>query len=124
MAPPQARKPGKPPSTAPHLALLRLSQSNSHQLQTILQAVAQRLCSLPDRQALASWLGQQLDEESRLWLRAAGRLRLVTVLQHHADDFFIIQEPQNVTVIYLHKTADKTFMYADQIFTNTNSVSL
>eukprot|EP00929_Paragymnodinium_shiwhaense_P057403 TRINITY_DN28730_c0_g1_i15.p3 TRINITY_DN28730_c0_g1~~TRINITY_DN28730_c0_g1_i15.p3 ORF type:complete len:124 (+),score=30.98 TRINITY_DN28730_c0_g1_i15:1410-1781(+) len=123
MAPPQARKPGKPPSTAPHLALLRLSQSNSHQLQSILQAVAERLCSLPDRRALASWLGQQLDEESRLWLRE-NRLRIVTILQHHADDFFIIQTPQDVTVVYLQNEVDKTFTYADQMFTNTSVVSL
>eukprot|EP00929_Paragymnodinium_shiwhaense_P051796 TRINITY_DN26009_c0_g1_i15.p1 TRINITY_DN26009_c0_g1~~TRINITY_DN26009_c0_g1_i15.p1 ORF type:complete len:256 (+),score=44.64 TRINITY_DN26009_c0_g1_i15:88-855(+) len=117
------RAPAEPPVKAPHKPLARLSLSGSPELQDILQAVAERLCSLPDRRALASWLGQGLDTEARQWLREQG-LRLVTVLQHHADDFFVIQEPNSVTVMYLQKTAKKAFAYADQMFTNVDCISL
>eukprot|EP00929_Paragymnodinium_shiwhaense_P051793 TRINITY_DN26009_c0_g1_i12.p1 TRINITY_DN26009_c0_g1~~TRINITY_DN26009_c0_g1_i12.p1 ORF type:complete len:258 (+),score=38.76 TRINITY_DN26009_c0_g1_i12:88-861(+) len=117
------RAPAEPPVKPPHKPLARLSQSGSPELQDILQAVAERLCSLPDRRALASWLGQGLDAEERQWLREQG-LRLVTVLQHHSDDFFVIQEPNSVTVMYLQKTAKKAFAYADQMFTNVDCISL
>eukprot|EP00929_Paragymnodinium_shiwhaense_P123592 TRINITY_DN9763_c0_g3_i1.p1 TRINITY_DN9763_c0_g3~~TRINITY_DN9763_c0_g3_i1.p1 ORF type:complete len:235 (-),score=27.76 TRINITY_DN9763_c0_g3_i1:74-778(-) len=122
-APAQERVRGQPLAGPLHKQLQRLSQSKCHQLQTILHAVAQQLCSLPERRALASWLGQQLDAWAGQWLKEQ-RFRLVTVLKHHADDFFLIQEPSNVIVIYLQKTADKAFMYADQMLTNISSVWL
>eukprot|EP00929_Paragymnodinium_shiwhaense_P094789 TRINITY_DN55584_c0_g1_i5.p1 TRINITY_DN55584_c0_g1~~TRINITY_DN55584_c0_g1_i5.p1 ORF type:complete len:258 (-),score=28.68 TRINITY_DN55584_c0_g1_i5:457-1230(-) len=113
----------KPPTRPLHRPLRRLSRSNSPQLQAILRAVAQRLCSVPDRRAQASWLGQCLDAGAKQWLRDH-ELRLVTVLKHHADDFLVISAPDNVTAVFLQKTADKTFSYATQMFSNVKSVSL
>eukprot|EP00929_Paragymnodinium_shiwhaense_P123590 TRINITY_DN9763_c0_g1_i1.p1 TRINITY_DN9763_c0_g1~~TRINITY_DN9763_c0_g1_i1.p1 ORF type:complete len:256 (-),score=28.47 TRINITY_DN9763_c0_g1_i1:100-867(-) len=113
------------PLTGPlHRQLEHLSRSRCHKLQTILHAVTERLLSLPDRRALASWLGQRLDASARQWLKEHN-LGLATVLKHHADHFFLIKSPNNLTVVYLQKTAENdTFMYADQMFSNVTSVSL